>query len=204
VGLFEITELDAAVAAEGLARLSPRRRRRIRSRGRDILRRIGAIFPGDRNGFRLDPAREEEWDAFFEDTSRIACPFLVPAADGAASETSAQDLADRARWPRGYTCAIYSHRPYTCRTFGLALADRGRIVSPACRLNFRTSKGRAARARQFALPAFDPADAELAAEAQRRIGLDRDSATILPAVAAGLRYTFSGPSRRHLRRRNDR
>jgi Fe-S-cluster containining protein len=183
VGLFEITELDAALAERGMAKLSAAARRRIRARGRRIAAEISRIFPGDRKSLRLDPAREREWDLFFDRTARIACPFLVPL-EGSGD---AQDAADSARWPQGFVCAIYEQRPYTCRTFGLALSDGSRIVSPPCRLNFRRREGRAARVAASALPVRDEADLALAVQAERTSGLSAGSATVLPAVAAGRR-----------------
>jgi Fe-S-cluster containining protein len=80
-------------------------------------------------------------------------------------------------------CAIYDHRPHACRTFGLPLADRGRIVSDPCRLNFRGAREEAVRA--SALPLYEPEEEKIARAAESRLGLPAESATILPAVAAG-------------------
>lgn len=182
VGLFEITALDAALAAEGLARLPADRREAIRRRGEAIARRIAPQFPGDPATFALDLRRENAWDAFFEKTAAIACPFLVP--ENARVRDSAPKRARSSRWPRGFVCAIYAHRPHTCRTFGLPLADRGRIVSEPCRLNFRRSSPPEMLA--AALPAYAPEDDAIARSAEARLGLDADAATILPAVAANL------------------
>jgi len=182
VGLFQVSALDAAVAAQGLAALPAERREAIRRRGEAIARRVGTIFPGDLQTLTLDPAREREWDAFFEKTAAIACPFLV--ADDDREPSTASGRAHGSRWPQGFVCSIYAHRPHACRTFGLPLADRGKIVSDPCRLNFRGSADEAVRA--AALPLYEPEEEKIARAAESRLGLPVESATILPAVAARL------------------
>jgi Fe-S-cluster containining protein len=182
VGLFQISALDAAVAARGLAALPAPRREAIRRRGEAIARRFRPIFPGDPQSFSLDLARESEWDGFFEKTAAIACPFLV--ADDDREPATAPGRARRSRWPQGFVCAIYAYRPHACRTFGLPLADRGKIVSDPCRLNFRGSGDETVRA--AALPLYEPEEERIARAAESRLGLPAESATILPAVAAGL------------------
>jgi Fe-S-cluster containining protein len=195
VGLFEISALDAAVAAEGFAALSAERREAIRQRGGAIVRRIRAVFPGDPESLALDGSREDERDAFFEGTAGIACPFLV--ADDDREPRTAAARVRRSRWPQGFVCAIYAHRPHACRTFGLPLSDRGRIVSDPCRLNFRGRDEESVRA--AALPLYEPEEEKIARAAESLLGLPAESATILPAVAAGrLPAQRSGlnPSRR--------
>ena len=196
VGLFQISALDAAVAAEGLASLPAGRRKEIRRRGEAIARRVGPAIPGNRDSLELDVSREAEWDAFFEGTAGIACPFLV--ADDALEPRTAAARVRRSRWPQGFVCAIYDHRPHACRTFGLPLADRGRIVSDPCRLNFRGAARETVRA--AALPLYEPEEERIARAAESRLGLPVESATILPAVAAGrfrpTERTGLSPSRR--------
>jgi Fe-S-cluster containining protein len=143
---------------------------------------VRATFPGDPETLALDLARQSEWDAFFEKTAGIACPFLV--ADDDRERETAPARARQSRWPRGFVCAIYDHRPHACRTFGLPLADRGRIVSDPCRLNFRKSGEETVRA--CALPLYEPEEEKIARLAESRLGLPVESATILAAVAAGL------------------
>lgn len=186
VGLFEISSLDAALAARGLAKLPKARREAIARRGEAIARRIAGTFPGDPATLVLDVRREETWDAFFETTTGIACPFLEPV-DGRARTTAASAARAR-RWPQGFACAIYADRPHACRTFGLPLADRGEIVSDPCRLNFRGSSPAAIAA--AALPLYEPEEEEIARAAQAEEALPVDAATILPAVAAG-RFPFA-------------
>jgi Fe-S-cluster containining protein len=164
-----------------LASLSAARREEIRRRGEAILRRIRPVFPGDPESLVLDVSRDEARDAFFEGTAGIACPFLV--ADDDREPRTAAERARRSRWPRGFVCAIYTHRPHACRTFGLPLADRGRIVSDPCRLNFRGRDADSVRA--AALPVYEPEEDEIASAAESLLGLPAGSATILPAVAAG-------------------
>ncbi|HET7453058.1 MAG TPA: hypothetical protein VFL12_09975, partial [Thermoanaerobaculia bacterium] len=98
VGLFEISALDAAVAAEGLAALPKDRWEKIARRGEAIARRIAASFPGDPDTLALDVSREAEWDAFFERTAAIACPFLEPI--DASSRATAAAAARKRRWPQ--------------------------------------------------------------------------------------------------------
>ena len=181
VGLFEISALDAAVAAEGLAALPEARRAAIARRGEAIARRIAGIFPGDPETLALDVAREEEWDAFFERSAGIACPFLEPR--NAGSRETAPAAARQRRWPQGFVCAIYAHRPHTCRTFGLPLADRGSVVSEPCRLNFRGAPAELIAG--AALPVYEAEEDAIARAAEAEIGLPVDAATTLPAVAAG-------------------
>lgn len=182
VGLFQVSALDAAVAAEGLAALPAPRREAIRRRGEAIARRVGPILPGDPRTLALDFAREGEWDAFFEKTAGIACPFLV--ADDDRETSTAPGRARHSRWPQGFVCAIYAHRPHACRTFGLPLADRERVVSDPCRLNFLKSGKETVLA--AALPLYEPEEEKIGRMAESRLGLPVESATILPAVAARL------------------
>ena len=179
VGLFEISALDAAVAAggsRGALRGAP---------GGDPAARRGdrsphqAVFPGDPESLSLDVSREDERDAFFEGTAGIACPFLV-ADDDRAPRTAAARVR-RSRWPQGFVCAIYAHRPHACRTFGLPLSDRGRTVSDPCRLNFRGRDEESVRA--AALPLYEPEEEKIASAAESLLGLPRIG-PVLPAVAA--------------------
>jgi len=181
VGLFEISSLDAALAARGLAKLPEGRREAIARRGEAIARRIAGIFPGDRSTLRLDVGREEAWNAFFEKTAGIACPFLEPL--DSRSRTTAPAAARGSRWPKGFTCAIYAHRPHACRTFGLPLADRGVLVSEPCPLNFRDAS--VSTIASAALPVYEPEEERIAHDAESQLGLPVDAATILPAVASG-------------------
>jgi len=189
VGLFQVSALDAAVAAEGLAALPDARREAIRRRGEAIARRLRPVFPGDPQTLSLDLARESEWDGFFEKTAAIACPFLVADDEGETATAAARSRASR--WPQGFVCAIYAHRPHACRTFGLPLADRGKIVSDPCLLNFRGSGEETLRG--AALPLYEPEEERIARDAESRRGLPVESATILPAVAAGRLPSPGGP-----------
>lgn len=181
VGLFEISALDAALASEGMAALPPPLRERIARRGEAIARRIARIFPGNPRTLALDLRREGEWDDFFERTATIACPFLLPRDERVRG--TAAGAARRSRWPQGFVCAIYAHRPHTCRTFGLPLEDRGEVVSPPCRLNFRGAPPEAVAS--AALPVYEPEEDEITRSAEKELGLPVDAATVLPAVASG-------------------
>ncbi len=181
VGLFEISALDAALAASGLAKLPKTRRAAIARRGEAIARRIAGTFPGDSATLRLDVDRQDAWEPFFEQTAGIACPFLEPIDSRSAA--SAPAAARRRRWPQGFACAIYADRPHACRTFGLPLADRGEIVSDPCRLNFRGAP--ASTIASSALPLYEPEEEKIARAAEAEDGIPVDAATILPAVASG-------------------
>ena len=187
VGLFEISPLDAALAARGMAKLPRRRREAIARRGEAIARRIAGMFPGDAATLRLDVARQDAWDAFFEKTSGIACPFLEPI--DLRSAATAPAAARRRRWPQGFSCAIYADRPHACRTFGLPLVERGDLVSDPCRLNFRGAAS--STIASSALPVYEPEEEEIARDAESQLGLPVDAATVLPAVASG-RFPLPG------------
>lgn len=99
VGVFAINQLDASRLRNGLVELSlvdSERAERVRRRAIESVKRLSAVFPGDRNSGLLDESAEgsEEFDSFANDE---VCPVLDP-------ETG--------------TCDLYSSRPMTCRVFG--------------------------------------------------------------------------------------
>jgi Fe-S-cluster containining protein len=99
VGVFAISQLDAARLRKGLDRLEkadPARARRIRSRARDSIRGLAGDFPGDAKTGVLGegPMAEERFADF---ANEEVCPLLDPKTG---------------------LCELYESRPMTCRTFG--------------------------------------------------------------------------------------
>jgi Fe-S-cluster containining protein len=99
VGIFPISQQDAARLREGLSALAQsdaERASRIRARVAESLARLDHGFPGDSTSGIL--ADDYEDSAIFEDFANDEpCPVLDPVAG---------------------TCDLYAHRPITCRTFG--------------------------------------------------------------------------------------
>jgi Fe-S-cluster containining protein len=99
VGVFSISQLDAARLQHGLDELGrhdPRRAAAIRKRARAASNRLSAAFPGDpRTGIL---AEDEDAEARFADFANDEpCPVLDPVTG---------------------TCELYKSRPITCRAFG--------------------------------------------------------------------------------------
>jgi Fe-S-cluster containining protein len=81
---------------EELAAQDPERADRVRSRGRESVRRLAPTLPGDPHSGILDESEEAEARfAGFADNE--PCPALDPQTG---------------------TCDLYAYRPMTCRTFG--------------------------------------------------------------------------------------
>lgn len=100
IGVFAISQLDAARLCEGLADLAqsdPARAAAVRERARNTVSKLAAEFPGDARTGILDENRGEEFDNFANDEP---CPALDPATG---------------------LCDLYEARPMTCRVFGLPL-----------------------------------------------------------------------------------
>ncbi len=97
IGVFPISQLDAARLSAGLAALDigdPQRAAVIRQRARQSINRLAPAFPGDPQTGDLDPAREALLEDFADDEP---CPALDPATG---------------------LCDLYAARPMTCRVFG--------------------------------------------------------------------------------------
>lgn len=115
IGSFEISYSEALVLIEAVSSLPERVRLDIQRRAAAIAARGAASFPGDPVAGVLDPERSSERDAaYFDALEHVACPLL--------------------ELPSG-RCAIYSSRPVTCRTYGLAWRENREVVHPACPLN---------------------------------------------------------------------
>jgi Fe-S-cluster containining protein len=99
IGVFAISQLDAARLQRGLADLEkrdPERAARVRHRARESVARLAPEFPGDPVSGVLDEGEEAE-RKFADFANDEPCPVLDP-------ET-------------GY-CELYESRPMTCRVFG--------------------------------------------------------------------------------------
>lgn len=112
IGIFSISQLDAARLRAGLAALeqeSPARAAAIRRRATDAIQRLAPNFPGDPATGRLD-----ESDPRYEDFANDEpCPALDPATGA---------------------CELYAARPITCRVFGPPVRSSEGIG--ICELNF--------------------------------------------------------------------
>ena len=100
IGVFAISQLDAARLGAGLADLDqsdPARAAAVRDRARRAVEKLAADFPGDARTGLLDEERGEEFENFGNDEP---CPALDPATG---------------------LCDLYAARPMTCRVFGLPL-----------------------------------------------------------------------------------
>jgi len=99
MGVFSISQLDAARLQHGLARLQerdPERAQAVRSRAQNTIRKFSNTFPGNTDTGIL--AEDVKSEAAFEDFANDEpCPVLDPANG---------------------TCDLYEWRPITCRAFG--------------------------------------------------------------------------------------
>jgi Fe-S-cluster containining protein len=112
IGVFAISQLDAARLREGLAALrqtDPARAAAVSQRSRQALDRLTPEFPGDPRTGILDPGQAERFEDFANDEP---CPALDPATD---------------------LCDLYTARPITCRVFGPPLrTEEGLGVCELC------------------------------------------------------------------------
>jgi Fe-S-cluster containining protein len=120
IGVFPISQLDAARLREGLASLTqtdPARAARIQTRVAASLTRLDPWFPGDRATGIL--SEDEQSTTLFEEFANDEpCPVLDPATG---------------------TCDLYAARPILCRTFGPPTqtpGDDGEINLATCELCF--------------------------------------------------------------------
>lgn len=112
MGIFSITQLDAARLREGLATLSaeaPERADAVRRRAAESVRRLSPDFPGNAVTGQLNES-DPRFDDFANDEP---CPALDPTTGA---------------------CDLYAARPITCRTFGPPVRAEGGIG--ICELNF--------------------------------------------------------------------
>lgn len=112
IGVFAISQLDAARLRVGLAELEaadPQRASAVRLRAQRAAERLAAEFPGDPQTGILDPNRTDAFEEFANDEP---CPALDPATG---------------------LCDLYAARPMTCRVFGPPLrTEEGLGVCELC------------------------------------------------------------------------
>lgn len=112
IGIFSITQLDAARLREGLAALdseAPEKAAAVRRRAKESVQRLQPNFPGNPITGQLD-----ESDPRYEDFANDEpCPALDPATGA---------------------CDLYAVRPITCRVFGPPIRSEDGIG--VCELNF--------------------------------------------------------------------
>ena len=101
IGVFPISQLDAANLRQGLAAAAPDIAARIRSRAAASRERLTPDFPGNVSTSLLytEPQHEEAFEDF---ANEEPCPVLDPATG---------------------TCDLYAYRPAPCRTFGPPIRD---------------------------------------------------------------------------------
>jgi Fe-S-cluster containining protein len=146
IGVFPISQLDAARLRDGLAALDaadPERASGLRLRSRQSVARLTPDFPGDPSTGLLDEDRSADFDDFANDEP---CPALDPATG---------------------LCDLYSARPMTCRVFGPPLrTDEGLGV---CELCFHEATPEEIAACEVHLDS-DSLESSLTAEAERDAG----------------------------------
>ncbi|MGC2163745.1 MAG: YkgJ family cysteine cluster protein [Silvibacterium sp.] len=112
IGIFSITQLDAARLREGLAALdreAPEKAAIIRRRAAESVQRLRPNFPGNPITGQLDES-DPQYEEFANDEP---CPALDPATGA---------------------CDLYAARPITCRVFGPPIRSEDGIG--VCELNF--------------------------------------------------------------------
>jgi Fe-S-cluster containining protein len=146
IGVFPISQLDAARLRDGLAALDaadPERASGLRLRSRQSVARLTPDFPGDPSTGLLDEDRSADFGDFANDEP---CPALDPATG---------------------LCDLYAARPMTCRVFGPPLrTDEGLGV---CELCFHEATPEEIAACEVHLDS-DSLESSLTAEAERDAG----------------------------------
>lgn len=148
IGVFPISQLDAARLRAGLATLDaaePERAAAVRHRARQSLTRIAADFPGDPATGILD----ESSPAFDDFANDEPCPALDPATG---------------------LCDLYAARPITCRVFGPPLQTEDGLG--VCELCFHGATDQEIAACAVHLDPDQPGlESSLTAEAEQAAGL---------------------------------
>jgi Fe-S-cluster containining protein len=146
IGVFPVSQLDAARLREGLAALDaadPQRADAVRGRARQSIARIAADFPGDATTGALDETRAEIMEDFANDEP---CPALDPATG---------------------RCDLYAARPMTCRIFGPPLRVEGGVG--VCELCYHGATPEEVAACELQLDT-DDLESTLTAEAEHATG----------------------------------
>jgi Fe-S-cluster containining protein len=146
IGIFSITQLDAARLREGLATLDsvdPQKAAAVRQRASKSVRRLRPDFPGDPLSGQLD-----ESDPRYEDFANDEpCPALDPATGA---------------------CDLYDARPITCRVFGPPVRSEDGIG--VCELNFDGASEEEILAAELDTN-WSPLETDLNSELEARSGL---------------------------------
>lgn len=159
IGVFPISQLDAARLREGLASLDvtdPLRAAAVRERARQSIARIAPDFPGDAKTGALDQARTDLMEDFANDEP---CPALDPATG---------------------RCDLYAARPITCRVFGPPLRVEGGVG--VCELCYHGATADEIAACELNLDT-DDLESSLTAEAEHAAG--RSGSTIVAFALLG-------------------
>lgn len=146
IGVFAISQLDAARLREGLGALKttdPERAAALEQRVRSAVARLAPEFPGDPRTGTLDEARP----GFDEFANEEPCPVLDPATG---------------------LCDLYAARPMTCRVFGPPLPTPDGLA--VCELCFHGASEDEIAACAVHLET-DALEASLTAEAERAAGV---------------------------------
>lgn len=152
IGVFPISQLDAARLREGLDALEGAdapRAATVRERARQSVARLTVGFPGDVLTGILDASRNDVLDDFADEEP---CPALDPATG---------------------LCDLYAARPMTCRVFGPPLRsfdEEGHSGLGVCELCFHGATPEEIAACEVHLDVEDR-EAELTAEAERAAGV---------------------------------
>jgi len=106
-GVFDISPADAALMKEGLGSLPPEQLAALSAKAAEQLERYAKVLPTWPAPWDVEALSEEVFDELTEHLVAEPCPAL--GDDGG--------------------CAIYAHRPATCRMTGLAmdLGDAGQL-----------------------------------------------------------------------------
>jgi Fe-S-cluster containining protein len=166
VGLFAIGLPEALALRRAVDELPGPERAGVLARAARAVERSAETFPGDAAAGVLDPERGEAGeDAWFAAVRDVPCPVL--------------------ELPSG-RCTVYSARPTTCRTYGVALRSGEETLVSACELNFAGAPparvlGTAIGAAR--LTAVDQALVEIAAAAGLPAGVETTVAHALTGSA---------------------
>ncbi|HEY6448197.1 MAG TPA: YkgJ family cysteine cluster protein [Acidobacteriaceae bacterium] len=147
IGVFAISQLDAARLREGLAVLrktDPARAATVTQRAQDAAARLSGEFPGDPQTGILDPMQSDRFEEF---ANEEPCPALDPATG---------------------LCDLYAARPMTCRVFGPPLRTEGGLG--VCELCFVGATTEEIAAAELHLDC-EALESALGAEAEQARGL---------------------------------
>jgi Fe-S-cluster containining protein len=109
VGPFPITHLDVSLLQEGLKRLSANRRKGIEERAAKQISALESAQPKLKESPYLDRWTDIEIDRVVTEFRDYPCPAL----------------------DQNGLCALYEHRPLTCRSMGIP-TEEGGLVTGAC------------------------------------------------------------------------